>query len=137
MKLTALSIISLAALSAPPALAETWVTAVTFPFSSSNPRPVAYQIDVQSIYRRSDWTYARGRISGTTETITANCRKNLLQLGSDGVNPSWIERKGDAWFNYYPKGHHMRFAHGRPIDVGGQTVMSYWMSGVFDFLCTR
>ena len=76
MKLTALSIISLAALSAPPALAETWVTAVTFPFSESTPRPVAYQIDVESIYRRSDWTYARGRISGTTETITANCRKN-------------------------------------------------------------
>ena len=122
--------------SAAPAVAETWVTATTLPYSDTNPRMVAYQIDVESIFTRGSYTYAKGKMSysPTSELVTAECGKQRLQMGSDRVNPEpyWIKRVNGAW--YYDD--RDSIIYGKLFEPPNGT-LGRWMTGVFDFLCRR
>jgi hypothetical protein len=121
-----------------PAVAQTWVTVSTMPYSPVDPHQVGYQIDVESIFRRDGFTYAKGKFnySRKAELITAECSESRLQLGSDRVYPPpyWIKRKNGGW-HYDAK---ESLIGGKRYDEGeGGWVVRKWMSNVLDFLCER
>ena len=123
-------------MSALPATGQTWVTVTTFPNSSSDPSLVGYQIDVQSIFTRKGFTYAKGRLDffPEVELITAECGQQRLQMGSGRVNPApfWIKRKGGSWY-FDDRGTSI---YGLLLESPMKS-MNKWMTAVLDFMCSR
>lgn len=125
-----------ASLAGAPAIAQTWVTVVTMPYSPANSRLVAYQIDVGTTFRKYGFTYAKGKFSYSMEPeqISAQCSTSRLQLGSDRVYPPpyWIRRVNGIW--EYDSGANLkgdRYAQGQ-----SEIVLARLMSSVLDFLCS-
>ena len=120
-----------------PASAQTWVTVNTLPYSPNNPKIVAYQIDVSSIFTRNGYTYAKGKMNYNREvdTLTVHCKDARLQKGSNRVYPPpyWIKRVNGFWYFDDP-GSSIR---GQRFEDGkyGYTD-SKWMSAIFDYLCS-
>jgi hypothetical protein len=121
-----------------PAFAQTWVTVTTIPYSPVDPHPVGYQIDVNSIFKRDGFTYAKAKFNyqRTPQLVTAHCDTSRLQLGSDRVDPPpyWIHRIDGAWYHDASD----PLIGGKRFDDGVRSlVMRKWMSSVLDFLCER
>lgn len=127
------------ALSAGAATAQTWVTVATLPDSTRSKRYTAYQIDVNSIFRKGAFTYAKGRYDYDTrgELVMAECSKGRLQLAADKTTsppPYWIKRSNGYWYFDDPGSR----IHGDRFDDGRDGhVYRLWMSGVLDFVCSR
>lgn len=121
-----------------PVLAETWATVVTVPYSDLNPRPVAYQIDVESIFRRDKFTYAKGRFGySRPELITAECGRSRLQVGSDRVQPlaAWLRRLNGVWI-YDDAVNYTILKGDRYSNNPGDPLLKFH-SAILDFLCNR
>lgn len=126
------------ALSAGAAKAQTWVTVAMLPDSTRSSRYTAYQIDVNSIFRKGAFTYARGRYDYkvSDELVMAECSKGRLQLAADKTSappPYWIKRTNGFWYFDDPGSR----IHGDRFDDGRDGhVFRSWMSGVLDFVCS-
>lgn len=120
-----------------PASAQTWVTVDTFPYSANNPKIVAYQIDVSSIFVRNGFTYAKGKMNYNREadTLTVHCKDSRLQKGSNRVNPPpyWIKRVNGIWYFDDP-GSSIRGQRYEDGQYGYS--LSKWMSAILDYLCS-
>jgi hypothetical protein len=127
------------ALSAGPAVAQTWVTVAMLPHSTLSDHYLAYQIDLESIVKRGAFTYARGKheykLKG--ELVMAECSKERLMLAADRTSfppPYWRRRSNGAWFYDDPDSS----IRGQRFDTGPDAyVFRSWMSGIFDFVCSR
>jgi hypothetical protein len=132
-------IVMAVALSAGQAGAQTWVTVATFPYSLGSNRYVSYQIDAESIFKKGTFTFAKGKTTDKVkgELVMAECSKGRLMLSADRTSyppPYWIRRSNGGWYYDDPGSSidGLRFDNGRDSHV-----FRSWMSGVFNFVCSR
>ena len=136
MKVRSLSTL-LSVIAASPVAAATWVSVVSMPYRPSEPnRIVAYQIDAASLFKKGQYTYAKGRFNydRMPESLVANCSSSRLMVGADRVYPPpyWIRRVNGRWL-FDDEGSSIRgeeWASGER-----EPVMTRWMNNVLKFMC--
>ena len=126
----------LALVSATPAVAETWVTVATMPYRRIEPNNiVAYQIDAASLFKKGQYTYAKGKFDyqRKSESLVANCSMSRLMVGADRVSPPpyWIRRVNGRWL-FDDEGSSVR---GNVWEDPSEPAMRRWMNGVLGFMC--
>ena len=82
--------------------AEKWKTVYVWPESSFVPEGRTFQIDLESVFSQSGYTYSKGKVreDNEIETIKAECSRARLMTSADDLSPppTWLIRKKDHWY---------------------------------------
>ena len=96
---------------------------------------VAYQIDAASLFKKGQYTYAKGKFDyqRKSESLVANCSMSRLKVGADRVFPPpyWIRRVNGRWL-FDDEGSSIR---GNVWEDPSEPAMRRWMNGVLGFMC--